>query len=179
MQRVHVVGTSGSGKTWLGERLAEVLDLPFVDLDAIYHQPGWVQMPDDEFIARVGEVAATEAWVVAGNYSRARAPLWARADVVVFLDLPLHVVFPAVLGRTVKRGITREELWNGNKENLFNLLRPDRENNVVLYSVTTHRKRHREYGALAVDAASPPFVRLASRREMRSFLDEPVGPLST
>jgi shikimate kinase len=37
---VAVVGNSGSGKTTLGRALAGQLAVPFVELDAIYHQTG-------------------------------------------------------------------------------------------------------------------------------------------
>jgi adenylate kinase family enzyme len=39
--RVSILGTSGSGKTTLARRLAAALDLPHLELDAVFHQPGW------------------------------------------------------------------------------------------------------------------------------------------
>jgi adenylate kinase family enzyme len=69
MRRVSVVGAPGSGKTTIGRRLAARLDVPFIELDAIYHQPGWTELPRDEFRARVSELAAVDGWVVDGNYS--------------------------------------------------------------------------------------------------------------
>ena len=40
MQRVSIVGTSGSGKSTLGRDLAGALNVPFVELDSVFHQPG-------------------------------------------------------------------------------------------------------------------------------------------
>ncbi len=168
-RRIHIVGTSGSGKTWLGERLAEKIGAPFIDLDAIHHQADWVPLPEDQFVARVADFAATDAWVTAGNYSRARPVLWPRVDAIVWLDLPRRVVFPAVLGRTIKRAITREELWNGNREIWTNMFRPLPADNVVLWSWTTFTAKRREYLAASVNPANH-VVRLGSRREMRDVL---------
>ena len=41
MERIAVIGTSGAGKTTLARRLAGSLDVPHLELDAIYHQAGW------------------------------------------------------------------------------------------------------------------------------------------
>src|SRR5688500_3597481 len=42
-KRIIVVGSSGSGKSTLGEQLAARLDVPFIELDALYWEPGWVE----------------------------------------------------------------------------------------------------------------------------------------
>lgn len=42
--------------------------------------------------------------------------LWERADTVVWLDYPRGVVMPRVLRRSLRRTVTREELFGGNRE---------------------------------------------------------------
>lgn len=64
MRRISLVGVSGSGKSTDGRRLATSLGLPFVELDAIFHQAGWRDLPTDEFRTRVRDAVATDAWVV-------------------------------------------------------------------------------------------------------------------
>jgi len=49
MRRVSVVGAPGSGKTTVGRRLAEHVGAPFIELDAIFHQPDWGELPREEF----------------------------------------------------------------------------------------------------------------------------------
>jgi adenylate kinase family enzyme len=51
VKRIVVVGSSGSGKTTLARALAGELGLAHVELDAIFHQPGWEPLADDEFVA--------------------------------------------------------------------------------------------------------------------------------
>src|SRR5690349_8719035 len=127
MRRVSVVGNSGSGKSTLARRVAERLGVPYVELDAIHHLPGWTPIDPDEFRAKVDEITAADTWVVDGNYRAlvVEGPVWARADTVVWLDLPRAVVMRQVIGRTLRRSITREELWNGNREPLGNFVRWD------------------------------------------------------
>ncbi|MGE5588955.1 MAG: shikimate kinase, partial [Clostridia bacterium] len=43
-RRIHVIGNSCAGKSTLGERLARSLGVPFVELDALSWQPGWVDL---------------------------------------------------------------------------------------------------------------------------------------
>ena len=69
MQRVSVVGGTGSGKTTFGRELARIMDVPFTELDAIVWQPDWKLLEAEEFRARVAERIAAPAWVVDGNGS--------------------------------------------------------------------------------------------------------------
>ena len=50
-----MVGTSGSGKTTVGRALAARLDIPFIELDSIFHQPGWTELPEEEFRERYAD----------------------------------------------------------------------------------------------------------------------------
>jgi len=169
---VSVQGNSGSGKTTTGRKLAAALGVPFVELDAIHHQPGWTELPTEEFRARVAEVCAGEGWVVDGNYSKVRDLVWNRADTVVWLDLPERTAFRRVLWRTLRRGVTRAELWNGNREHLSWMLKTKPEESIVLWSLTHHGTVRRRMTAAVADPANAhlSFVRLRSPAEVRGFL---------
>jgi adenylate kinase family enzyme len=83
VRRISVVGISGSGKSRLARELAEILAVPHIELDAIFHQADWVPLPDEQFSARVEAAAAGDGWVIDGNYhSRVGAVVWRRADTV-------------------------------------------------------------------------------------------------
>lgn len=121
MERISVIGTSGSGKTTLARRLADRLDLPRVELDSLYHQPGWTRLPADEFRSRVRDFCAGERWVICGKYAAVRPIVFARADTIVCIDHNRLRQTLRVAGRTVHRLVTRQELWNGNRESARNL----------------------------------------------------------
>src|SRR3954465_5280769 len=84
--RVLVAGTSGSGKTTLAARIAETLAVPHVEIDALFHGPGWAARPS--FLQDVHTFSAGAAWVTEWQYGSARAHLAERADLMVWLDLP-------------------------------------------------------------------------------------------
>jgi len=169
---VAVVGNSGSGKTVLGRALAGQLAVPFVELDAIYHQPGWQPLPTPEFRRRVEALVAAVGWVVDGNYSAVRDLVWARADTVVYFDLPRRVVRRQVVLRTLGRIVTRTELWNGNREPATGLFRLDPDHSIIRWAWTQHGK----YQARFTEAARSPdyvhlsFVRIGTRADARALL---------
>jgi adenylate kinase family enzyme len=171
--RVSIVGCPGSGKSTVGRRLAASLAIPFVELDAIFHQRGWVELPRDQFRARVADVTARDAWLIDGNYSAVRDLVWARADTVVWLDLPRAVVIRRVVARTLRRALTREQLWNGNREPLTNLVRWDPNASIIRWAWVKHPEYAARYGAATRDPAFAHlhFVRLGSQAEIDAYLD--------
>lgn len=117
MQRVIVVGTTGSGKTTLAEQISTRLHIPVVDLDTLYWQPNWQQTPFDQLRERLMTIASKDRWIISGNYSKTRDLTWAKADTLVWLDYALPVVYWRLLRRTIRRIVTKEDLWGtGNRE---------------------------------------------------------------
>jgi adenylate kinase family enzyme len=182
MRRVSVVGTSGSGKSTLGAALAKRLGTDFLELDSVFHQPGWVSLPRDEFRSRVAAAVAGERWVIDGNYSsNVRDLVWARADTVVWLDLPKRTVMRRVIWRTLGRAAWRKELWNGNRERWQNFFSLDKEESIIAWAWQTHAATKAKYAAAMADEANAElhFVRLKNPAEVRRFLRSvPAAPKS-
>ncbi len=144
--RLLVVGASGSGKSTLARKLAELLGLPYVELDALYHNPGWVESSPEEFRRRVAARTNGRQWVIDGNYLNFLSDItWPEAEVVVWLNYPRHFVIRRLLKRTLGRLITRKELWNGNRESLRSLLQKD---NVIAWSWKSHPMLRQAYPRL-------------------------------
>lgn len=179
MNRVSVVGNSGSGKSRLAERVAQVLDVPYVELDAIHHLADWTSIDPDVFVARIGEISSTDAWVIDGNYRTVvvDGPVWKRADTVVWLDLPRRTVMFQVIRRTLTRIIGRKRLWNGNREPLHNLWSWDPNKSIIRWAWTQHAKYRERYGSAmeSPDLAHLDFVRLTSHAAADQWLDS-IGP---
>jgi adenylate kinase family enzyme len=113
--RVLVAGTSGAGKTSLAMLIAHAWQLPRVELDALHHGENWTPRPT--FVDEVERFAAQPRWVTEWQYTAKLGELLHnRADLVVWLDHPRHLVMRQVVVRTVIRRIRREILWNGNVE---------------------------------------------------------------
>jgi adenylate kinase family enzyme len=161
-----IASASGSGKTTLGREVARRLEVPFVEVDSLVHGPNWVETPDDELREQMQPIVDSDAWVIDGTYRRKLGDLvLARADTVVWLDLPIRVWFPRLVRRTYRRLRGREELWNANKESLRSAVW-GRES-LFAWAFRMHFGRRRRYPH---ELAAYPVVRLRSRREVEEWL---------
>lgn len=168
MRRVAVIASaSGNGKTTFGRELARRLEVPFVELDALVHGPGWVETPDDELRAQVEPILASEGWVIDGSYHRKLGDLVLRAaDAIIWLDLPIRVWLPRLLRRTARRIGGRERLWNDNSETLRDAFW-GRES-LFAWAFRSHFRRRRQWPQALSDF---PVVRLRTPAEVDAFLD--------
>ena len=146
MERVIVVGTTGSGKTTLARQIAQAIDAPHVELDAVYWGPNWSERPREEFREAVREHVKSDRWVVDGNYSKARDILLARATDAVWLNYSFPVVFGRALLRTCRRVFLREELFGGNRETFKGAVLS--RDSILLWVIKTFRGRRVEYNEL-------------------------------
>ncbi|KAA1419017.1 hypothetical protein F0U44_11175 [Nocardioides humilatus] len=173
MKRVSVVGSSGAGKTTLARRLADAIDAPHVELDALFWGAGWTQATADELAARVVEATGADAWVVDGNYqSKVGTLVWNRADTVVWIDASRWRSMSQVVGRTVRRIATRQELWNGNRESWQGLCFWRGEDSILWWAWTSHARVRERYLEAMTQASSsgPEWHRLRTRRDVARFL---------
>jgi adenylate kinase family enzyme len=174
---VLVVGNSGSGKSTVAARLAALLDVPHIEMDALHHGPNWTEVPDELMRARVADAVRGDGWVADGNYSQVRDLIWPRAELLVWLDLPLHVILRRLTRRTFGRWRQREELWGmaGNRESIRTQLAS--RDSLFVGAVSSHRSRRRRY--LEITAANEypqlQIVRLTSSRDVDRWLETVAG----
>lgn len=159
MRRVIVIGTTGSGKTTFARALANKLGVPHGEQDAWNHGPDWQMAPLAQFRAQVDLFTSGETWVMDGNYSKARDIGWARADTLVWLNYPAWLVYSCIMRRTFWRVVTRQELWNGNRETWRGVLAADAP---LRWFWRTHWKRRQETPELAAQFPNLTLVRLRS-----------------
>ncbi|WP_159993454.1 adenylate kinase [Roseomonas sp. 18066] len=127
--RVVIIGISGAGKSTMARQLCAALGLRHIELDALFWEPGWRQAAPADFRARVAAATQGDHWVVDGNYSATRGLSWGRATHLVWLDYERGPVMRRVIRRSILRAVTRQPLWNGNRErwqNFFHASHPIR-----------------------------------------------------
>ncbi len=166
MKRIMVVGGSGAGKSTLAREVAERLDLPVVHLDCIHWLPGWIVRDRDERISMMRAEAFKDRWVIDGNYSATTAERASRADLVVWLDLPIFLRLWRVLARiwrTRLGGMARPDITVGCEERL--------EFGFLWWIVTSRRGMRARYLQMMTDRGPEAMVRLSSPSAVKNWME--------
>jgi adenylate kinase family enzyme len=107
MQRIHVTGNAGSGKTTLGKAISKKLGIDLHGLDQIVWKSGWVKTPLDERKEKIQKLIENKQWIIEGVSSQ----VFKSADFIIFLDLPLWKCLLSIIKRFFQTGLkTRSDL---------------------------------------------------------------------
>ena len=130
-------------------------------------------LPHDREPASYREVAAerfdaaTRGFVSDGNCSVIDDIVFERVDTVIVLALPWQLMLWRTFKRTVRRLVTREELWNGNRESFrLSFLSSDS----VIYDLYRRRDRFMTFAKRA-EAETPSHIKLVIVRSARELND--------
>ncbi|MEU1040552.1 adenylate kinase [Streptomyces sp. NPDC005551] len=174
MQRILVAGISGAGKSTLARAVAARLDVPCHEMDALYFGgPGWAVSAT--FSEDVGRIAASGTWIFDSfGAPEVRDLLWERADTVLWLDYRRRVIMPRVLRRSLRRTLSRERIFGGNRETLAGWFRTDHP---AWWAWSQHGTRRAEIHRRALDPRFAPLrvVRFGTPGEAARWLRS-LGP---
>jgi adenylate kinase family enzyme len=167
MKKVAVFGNAGGGKSTLARRLAELTRLPLYSIDRMQFRAGGNVVPHEEYLKAHAELLRQEEWIIDGYGGI--GPAWerfAKADTLVYIDLPLVTHGWHVTKRLIKGMFVAPEGWPENS--------PLWSSTMASYSVLwpCHRRLTPRYRQLvAAEADSKGVHHLRSSAEMKGFLD--------
>ena len=169
--RINVIGTSGSGKSTFSKRIAEKLNIPYIELDALFWKANWTESTYEEFSHKIQKAVIEDDWVLDGNYSRTEDIKWQRVQMVVFLDLPFHLVLYRIISRSLIRSYKGQKLWAGNEESIRRLFTQD---SIIWWVMKTFHKRRKRYTSLfdKMKNSKIQFIRLRSKKEVECFISQ-------
>lgn len=98
-RRVLVLGSSGSGKTYLSARLGELLHIEVLHLDAYFWRPGWVSTAEHEWRGIVSQLTRKSSWIMDGTYENTLDLRLPEADTVVVIEQSRWICLWGVLKR--------------------------------------------------------------------------------
>lgn len=169
--RIIIVGVTGAGKTTTAQKLSTALGIPYVELDAIHWLPNWEMVETGLFRQKVTEITAADTWILDGNYRKACDLIWARATTLVWLDYSFPRIFWQLISRSMRRIITQEELWNGNRESVKGMFFS--KESLLLWAIQSYPAFRKAYPELLAqpENAHLQVIRLRSPQETRQFLE--------
>ena len=101
--KIILVGSGGSGKSWMAKRIAEITGYSLFHLDKELWQPGWVMPPKEEKITKQQEMMNREQWIIEGNYNSTMELRFSAADLIIYLDINRIVCIWRAMKRTGKK----------------------------------------------------------------------------
>lgn len=111
MKRVVIVGNGGSGKSYLGQKVSEVLSSEYISLDDLFWEPGRfdAKRSPEAVEQDINHLKTQESWVVEGVFGGMAEQFIPYAGLFIFLDIDWDVCKASMLSRT-KPGQTEETL---------------------------------------------------------------------
>ena len=105
--RVHIIGSVGSGKTTLARTLSKQYDIPYFELDNVVwkrHISSDIRRTDDERDTYLNEIISTKKWIVEGAHNHKWVTKsFNNADLIIFLDTPYLVRIYRIIKRYVRQ----------------------------------------------------------------------------
>lgn len=172
--KIAVAGGAGAGKSTLARRLSEILDLPYVEMDFLYHGPNWTVR--ETWVADVDKFTSGPAWTIEWQGEPTRPLLNARADLLVWLDYPRWFAMTRVVRRTLQRRFQKTRLWADNTEGPLRDFFTDPDY-IIRYAWRYFPRMRQHVLKMASENERTDFtiVRLRNKRELEAWL---TGPLS-
>ncbi|BCN26019.1 adenylate kinase [Vibrio alfacsensis] len=172
MRRINVVGSSGSGKSTFSQKLADTLDVTYIEMDELFWLPNWEQRDDESFFEQLKNETQRDSWVLDGNYTRTQAYKWERVDTIIWLDYSRSLTMYRSITRSIKRAWTKQELWSGtgNRESFRKAFL--NKDSVILWSIQNYKSRRERYLRLKVQLKDSPikFIHITSPKMADEFL---------
>lgn len=125
--KIHIIGCSGSGKTYLAKALSKKYNIPHFDLDDIQwnnNADGYgVKMPIEKRTALLNDILKNESWIIEGVYYAWVGKCFEDADKIYVLDIPKRVYTYRIIKRTIKRKLGLERGKKETLKSVYNLLK--------------------------------------------------------
>ncbi len=166
-QRIRVLGTSGSGKTYLAKKLSKELKIKYYDLDDIF----WIKkytkkLPKHKRKEKAKDLTKRRKWIIEGIYGDWSLSSFKKSDLVIWLDPPFRIrswrIFKRYLRRKLDKSI--EECW----KDCFGLIKYSRTYKRKSNEDSESYKSHREI----INKHKINFIILRNRKQINKFLGD-------
>ncbi len=173
LRRISIIGVSGSGKSTLANILSSSLNLPHIELDTfLYHENGTKKDPE-LFRKEIKQATKQDSWITEGVSYKMADIVWSRADIVIWMDPPLYMLYYRVLKRTLKRLLKNEPLPSGHPSSLKRELgKQGVLRNLRKIYKNIHKKYPKQFEEIGTDNLN--MVHIKTKRELETFLSHKI-----
>ena len=103
--RIAIIGNCGSGKTAFSKQLNTFFNLPVYHLDDLFWETDWTPTESAAWKHKMNILVSKDKWIIDGTFEGTLPLRLARADLTIFLDIPLWHCLWRVIVRDIKNAI--------------------------------------------------------------------------
>lgn len=168
-KKINIIGTSGSGKSIISKKLAEILDYEYIEMDDIFWGPNWSKDEHNIFLNKLKKELEKDKWVLDGNYKKTIPIKWKEIELIIWIDYSFIRTLFQISRRAIQRLIKNDELWlnTGNKETIKSLLS---KKSIILFMLKSYFSNKKLFNSY-VKNNKYKFIRLKSPKEVNRFLN--------
>lgn len=115
-----IIGNSGSGKTWLADRIASLTPSPVVHLDDIFWEPGGFnrKRTEEEVNHLIEKSMSAASWIVEGVFGDLAQHYFSDANCLVWMDFDWNICKARLekRGSESRKHLGREQSAQGLRE---------------------------------------------------------------
>lgn len=164
--KIHIIGCSGSGKTYLATALSKKYNIPHFDLDDIQwdnNAQGYgVKMPVEKRNALLQEILANDEWIIEGVYYAWVQQSFEEADKIYVLDMPKYLYISRIIIRSIKRKLG---IQKGKKETLKSVY------NLLIWTETFQNNNLKEIKSI-LDKHNSKVIWITNKKDIQKIIEE-------
>lgn len=163
MNRIHICGTYGTGKTTLAIRLSELEMLPSYHLDDLKYEVKYSKIREvEERIKLLEDICSQEKWIIEGTWTSFAEESFAKSDIVIHMAFPKLFCSYNVLRRYLGRGKLEDDTFLG----MIELVRQ-----IKLYYESDQEVSFSKHQAL-IKKYKKPSILIRNKKEIDNFIKE-------
>jgi len=105
-KRIYILGSVASGKTSMAQRLSDQLDIPWYELDNVYHSrlsDVGAKLPLDDRVSIFNKIIVSDKWIIEGVRRECFDVGFEKADTIILLDIPQYIRYYRIIKRWISQ----------------------------------------------------------------------------
>lgn len=111
--KIHIIGSVGSGKTSLAKEISSKLDIPYYELDNVVwfrHKSGDIRRTELEREEYLNSIIQSGSWIIEGVHNKDWVVnCFINADLIIFLDTKYSIRTYRIIKRFMKQKLRLEK----------------------------------------------------------------------
>jgi len=162
MKRIYILGNAGSGKTYLAEKLSNMLKIPNYELDNLFFYRKYDKKRSEKNREKLFKnICKKKKWIIEGGYLSWIEEGIKKSDLVIFIEVPFYKTIYRVFKRFKKRKGKNKETW----KDVF----------VLIKSAKRYKKKGYYQHKELIQKHKLKIIFLKNKKEINEFLKDLEG----